>query len=71
MSGLRRDHEIMVVKVLLVVKKHNILIQKKSTTPPPVSDPLQIEKPNSDLVIKPPTKGVLRKSAFNPHARDA
>jgi len=33
------------------------------------SDPLQIEKPNPDLVIKPPAKGILRKSAFNPHAR--
>ena len=42
-----------------------------STTPPPVSDPLQIKKPNSDLVIKPPAKGVPRKSAFNPHARVA
>jgi len=35
------------------------------------SDPLQIEKPNPDLVIKPPAKGILRKSAFNPHARAA
>ena len=42
-----------------------------TTTPPPVSDPLQIEKPNSDLVIKPPTKGVLCKSTFNAHARVA
>ena len=35
------------------------------------SDPLQIEKPNPGLVIKPPSKGILRKSAFNPHARAA
>ena len=35
-----------------------------STTPPPGSDPLQIEKPNLDLVIKPPAEGVLRKLAF-------
>lgn len=35
------------------------------------SDPLQIEKPNPDLVIKPPAKGILRKSTFNPHARAA
>ena len=42
-----------------------------STTPPPVSGPLQIEKQNPDLIIKPPAKLVLRKSAFNPHARAA
>ena len=40
-----------------------------STTSPSVSDLLQIEKQNPDLVIKPPTKDVLHKSAFNPHAR--
>jgi len=37
----------------------------------PGSDPLQIEKPNPHLEIKPPAKGILRKSAFNPHARAA
>ena len=42
-----------------------------SSIPPSSSDPLQIEKPNSDLVIKPLAKGVLCKSAFNPHARAA
>ena len=41
------------------------------STSTPGSDPLQIEKPNPDLVIKPPAKGILRKSAFNPHARVA
>ena len=41
------------------------------STSAPGSDPLQIEKPNPDLVIKPPAKGVLRRSAFNPHARAA
>jgi len=41
------------------------------STSAPGSDPLQIEKPNPDLVIKPPTKGIIRKSAFNPHARAA
>ena len=41
------------------------------STSAPGSDPLQIEKPNPDLVIKPPTKGILQKSAFNPHARAA
>ena len=40
-----------------------------SNTPPPVSGPLQIEKQNRDLIIKPPAKGVLRKSTFNPHVR--
>ena len=40
-----------------------------STTLPTGSDPLQIEKANPDLVIKPPAKGVLHKLAFNPHAR--
>ena len=42
-----------------------------STTSPSVSDPLQNKKKNPDLLIKPPTKGVLRKLAFNPHARAA
>ena len=36
---------------------------------PTVSEPLQIEKPNPDIVIEMSTKGVLQKSAFNPHAR--
>ena len=40
-----------------------------STSTPSGSDPLQIENPNPDLVIKPPAKGILHKSAFNPHAR--
>jgi len=42
-----------------------------STTPPLGSAPLQIEKPNLDLVIKPPAEGIFRKSSFNPHARAA
>jgi len=33
------------------------------------SNPLQIEKPNPDLVIELAAKGILRKSASNPHAR--
>jgi len=41
------------------------------STSAPGSNPLQIDKPNPDLVIKPPAKGILRKSAFNPHARAA
>lgn len=40
-----------------------------STTTPPGFDPLQIEKPNPDLVIKLLAKGILWKSPFNPHAR--
>lgn len=35
------------------------------------SNPLQIEKPNLDLVIKPPAKHILWKSTFNPHVRAA
>ena len=42
-----------------------------STSPPPGSCLLQIEKPNPDLVIKLPAKGILWKLAFNPHARAA
>ena len=30
-----------------------------STSTPSSSDPLQIEKPKPDLVIKPPAKGIL------------
>lgn len=41
------------------------------STSTPGSDPIQIEKRNPDLVIKLPTKGVLRRFAFNPHARVA
>ena len=39
-----------------------------STSTPSGSDSLQIEKTNLDLVIKPPAKGILWKSDFNPHA---
>ena len=48
--------------------------QNSSQTPAISSSifyPLHIEKPNPDLVIKSPAKGVLQKSAFNPHARAA
>lgn len=45
--------------------------QSNPSTSAPSSDPLQIDKPNLDLVIKPPAKGILWKSAFNPHARAA
>ena len=45
--------------------------QSNPSTSAPGSNPLQIEKPNPDLVIKPPAKGILWKSTFNPHARAA
>ena len=47
-------------------------VENSNSTPatsPSASDSLHIEKPNPDLVIKLPAKGVLRKSNFNPHAR--
>lgn len=45
--------------------------QPYSSIPPPPSEPLQIEKSNLDMMIRPPPKGVLWKLAFNPHARVA
>jgi hypothetical protein len=38
---------------------------------PPTNDPLHLERPNLDTVIRPPPKGVVKKSAFNPHAQAA
>jgi hypothetical protein len=38
---------------------------------PPTNDPLHLERSNLDTVIRPPPKGVVKKSAFNPHARAA
>jgi hypothetical protein len=38
---------------------------------PPTTGPLHLERPNLDTVIRPPPKGVVKKSAFNPHARAA
>jgi hypothetical protein len=38
---------------------------------PPTNGPLHIERPNPDTVLRPPPKGVVRKSDFNPHARAA
>ena len=58
-------------KNLLDGKEAESSTANTSTTPPPLSSPLQIEKPNLDIAIKPPAKSVLRKSAFNPHARAA
>jgi hypothetical protein len=37
---------------------------------PPTNGPLHLERPSLDTVLRPP-KGVVKKSAFNPHARAA
>jgi hypothetical protein len=37
---------------------------------PPGNGPLHLERPNLDIVLR-PLKGVVKKSAFNPHARAA
>jgi hypothetical protein len=37
---------------------------------PPTNSPLHLERPSLDTVLRPP-KGVVKKSAFNPHARAA
>jgi hypothetical protein len=44
-----------------------------STSPPnpPTTGPLHLKRPNLDTVIRPPPKGVVKKLAFNPHARAA
>jgi hypothetical protein len=48
-------------------------ISPDSTAPPNPSTtgPLHLKRPNLDTVIRPPPKGVIKKSAFNPHARAA
>ena len=38
-----------------------------SSSPPPSNGPLTIEKPNLDLILRPP-KSTLYKSVFNPNA---
>jgi hypothetical protein len=38
---------------------------------PPTNGPLHLERPSLDTVLHPPPKGVVQKSAFNPHARAA
>jgi hypothetical protein len=43
------------------------LVQPSPPTSPP-NDPLHIERPGLDTVLRPPPKGVVRKSSFNPHA---
>jgi len=46
------------------------LVQLTPTNSPP-NGPLHLERPNLDTVLCPPPRGVVRKSAFNPHARAA
>ena len=38
---------------------------------PPISGPLEIEKPSLEPIVKPPPKGVLRRSSYNPNAHAA
>jgi hypothetical protein len=46
------------------------LVQPSPPTSPPNS-PLHLKRPGLDTVLRPPPKGVVRKSAFNPHTRAA
>jgi hypothetical protein len=46
------------------------LVQPSPMTPP-TNSPLHLKRPNLETVLRPPPKGIIRKSAFNPHARDA
>jgi hypothetical protein len=43
------------------------------TSPPtsPSNGPLHLERPGLDTVLHPPTKGIVQKFGFNPHARAA
>lgn len=40
-----------------------------SGAPSSSSGPLHIERPTAETPIRPPSKGVLRKSSYNPNAR--
>ena len=42
-----------------------------SSAPPSNSGPLHIERPSTETIPRPPPKGVLRKSSYNPNARFA
>jgi hypothetical protein len=46
-------------------------LAQPSPTTPPTNGPLHLERLSLDTVLRPPPKGVVRKSAFNPHARAA
>ena len=39
--------------------------------PPPIFGPLEIEKPNAEPIVRPPSKGVLRRSSYNANAHAA
>lgn len=42
-----------------------------SSAPPSSSGPLHIERPSAETIPRPPPKGVLRRSSYNPNARAA
>jgi hypothetical protein len=46
------------------------LVQPSPMTPP-TNGPLHLKQPSLDTVLRPPPKGVVQKSTFNPHARVA
>ena len=45
--------------------------EASSSAPPSSSGPLHIERPSTETTIRPPPKGVLRRSSYNPNARAA
>jgi hypothetical protein len=46
------------------------LVQPSAMTPP-TNSPLHLERPSLGIVLRPPPKGVIQKSTFNPHAHAA
>jgi hypothetical protein len=44
------------------------LLVQQFPSAPPTNGPLHLEQPSIDTVLRPPPKGVVQKSAFNPHA---
>jgi hypothetical protein len=46
------------------------LVQPSPMTPP-TNSPLHLERLSLDIVLRPTPKGIVRKLAFNPHARAA
>jgi hypothetical protein len=46
------------------------LVQPSPATPP-TNGPFHLERPSFDIVLQPPPKGIIRKSALNPHAHAA
>ena len=46
------------------------LVQPSPPTPP-TNDPLHLERLSLDTILRPPSKGVVKKSSFNPHAHAA